>query len=260
MHKSLKSKTENRGLLTLYLGRALDHSDDTYQFYNISTQKVIINRNAKFLNIMYSEYFQPSYANNQYAPLMTAYDDDDDELDTSPVKEFNLSIANPTMHTYNTRSSNNHYISLPHPHLPENIENDDDDVLPDLVIDDNDFIQPPQIDNNNPIYLFGASDKDQIFTHNWRAPPDEQYATPTTKPPRPPTTKLSREMRRLDGFFNPEATHLYATQHQTPTLPATFPEIPTEPTTMIPETTEITTNNSIDSDLRLVHQFLTRHS
>jgi hypothetical protein len=189
--------------LTLYLGRELDHSDDTYRFYNISTQKVIINRNAKFLNIMYSDYFQQSYGNNQYAPLMTAYDDDDDddELDTSPVREFNLSTANPTMHTYNTRSSTHHNVSLPHPNIPANIENDNADDLPELVIDNNDFNQPQQIDDNNPIYLFGASDTDQIFTHNWRAPTASQPTQSTTKPPRQATTKLSREMRRLDGFF-----------------------------------------------------------
>ena len=53
---TIKGKLTNRGVPVLYLGRAPDHAADTYRFLHLSTQKLIVSRDAIWLNKVYGEY------------------------------------------------------------------------------------------------------------------------------------------------------------------------------------------------------------
>ncbi len=85
-NQKLKSKMSDRGLLCLYLGRVLDHTPDTYRFYNLSTRKVILSRNVKFIDMMYGDYYINTSAPTTTNPYgILAYDDmDEDDDDYKP--------------------------------------------------------------------------------------------------------------------------------------------------------------------------------
>lgn len=53
---SIKGKLTNRGLPIMYLGRAKNHAGDTHRMLNINTLKVLISRDAIWLNQVYGEY------------------------------------------------------------------------------------------------------------------------------------------------------------------------------------------------------------
>jgi hypothetical protein len=67
------SKTANRGMLALYLGRVTDQFPSTYRFYNLSTGHIIFNRNAKFMKLMYLDHFRKWSANNQPIPCPSCW-------------------------------------------------------------------------------------------------------------------------------------------------------------------------------------------
>ena len=52
----IKGKLENRGVPMLYLGRARNHSAETYRFLNLATNRVINSRDATWLNKVYGEW------------------------------------------------------------------------------------------------------------------------------------------------------------------------------------------------------------
>ena len=52
----IKGKLKNRGVPMVYLGRARNHSADTYRFLNLATDRVIISREATWLNKPYGEW------------------------------------------------------------------------------------------------------------------------------------------------------------------------------------------------------------
>ena len=58
---SIKGKLTNRGVPVLYLGRAPDHSADTYRFLNLGTQKLIVSRDAIWMNKVYGEFKGEEY-------------------------------------------------------------------------------------------------------------------------------------------------------------------------------------------------------
>ena len=81
-NQKLKSKMSDRGILCLYLGRVEDHTPDTYRFYNLTTRKVLLSRNVKFMDLMYGDYYttvSTPTVNNPYEALAYADDDDDEE-------------------------------------------------------------------------------------------------------------------------------------------------------------------------------------
>ena len=54
--KRIKGKLEDRGIPVMHLGRARDHSADTYRFLNLETELILISRDAIWLNKTYGEY------------------------------------------------------------------------------------------------------------------------------------------------------------------------------------------------------------
>ena len=53
---SMKGKLENRGIPMMYLGRADNHSNDTSRFLNLATNRVVLSRNAVWLGKTYGEW------------------------------------------------------------------------------------------------------------------------------------------------------------------------------------------------------------
>jgi hypothetical protein len=172
-HKKLKSKTENRGIIGIFLGRAIDHTPDTIRVYNIQTRQVIISRDMKFMHQTYGDYFKTSQpSTNQFAALIDEDDDDDD-----PFQFPNYQIppdleieAIPTLTT----------------------ENDEDETIP--------ILQVNEIDVNDDNYLDAIDD---YFPGNYSYNQNRGQETPIIR------SKLSNEMKKLEGFFNPDASNLY---------------------------------------------------
>ena len=51
-----RAKLKDRGIPMLYLGRAQNHSCDTYRFMNLETKKIIHSRDATWMNKVYGEW------------------------------------------------------------------------------------------------------------------------------------------------------------------------------------------------------------
>jgi hypothetical protein len=56
-HQQIQSKISNKGILGIYLGQAGLHSSETGRYYNLTTKRVILSRDAVPMNIMYGDYF-----------------------------------------------------------------------------------------------------------------------------------------------------------------------------------------------------------
>ena len=64
--KKMRSKLDNRGKTCMFVGYADDHSGDVYRFLNINTKRIIMSRDASWLNIIWKHYRMKSiYARKQ---------------------------------------------------------------------------------------------------------------------------------------------------------------------------------------------------
>ena len=54
--KKMRSKLDNRGNTCMFVGYADDHSGDVYRFLNIITKRIIMSRDARWLNIIWKHY------------------------------------------------------------------------------------------------------------------------------------------------------------------------------------------------------------
>ena len=64
--KKMRSKLDNRGKTCMFVGYADDHSGDVYRFLNIHTKRIIMSRDARWLNIIWKHYRMKSiYARKQ---------------------------------------------------------------------------------------------------------------------------------------------------------------------------------------------------
>ena len=64
--KKMRSKLDNRGKTCMFVGYADDHSGDVYRFLNINTKRIIMSRDARWLNIIWKHYRMISiYARKQ---------------------------------------------------------------------------------------------------------------------------------------------------------------------------------------------------
>ena len=55
---NIKAKLKDRGVPMMYLGRAVNHSADTYRLMNLESKKIINSRDATWLNKVYGEWKQ----------------------------------------------------------------------------------------------------------------------------------------------------------------------------------------------------------
>ena len=64
--KKMRSKLDNRGKTCMFVGYADDHSGDVYRFLNVKTKRIIMSRDARWLNIMWKHYKKKhNYARRQ---------------------------------------------------------------------------------------------------------------------------------------------------------------------------------------------------
>ena len=64
--KKMRSKLDNRGKTCMFVGYADDHSEDVHRFLNINTKRIIMSRDARWLNIIWKHYRMRSiYARKQ---------------------------------------------------------------------------------------------------------------------------------------------------------------------------------------------------
>ena len=64
--KKMRSKLDNRGKTCMLVGYADDHSGDVYRFLNIHIKRIIMSRDARWLNIIWKHYRMKSiYARKQ---------------------------------------------------------------------------------------------------------------------------------------------------------------------------------------------------
>ena len=64
--EKMRSKLDNRGKTCMFVGYADDHSGDVYRFLNIHTKRIIMSRDASWLNIIWKHYRMKSiYARKQ---------------------------------------------------------------------------------------------------------------------------------------------------------------------------------------------------
>ena len=64
--KKMRSKLDNRGKTCIFLGYADDHAGDVYRFLNIHSKRIIMSRDARWLNIIWKHYRMKSiYARKQ---------------------------------------------------------------------------------------------------------------------------------------------------------------------------------------------------
>ena len=64
--KKMRSKLDDRGKTSMFVGYADDHSKDVYRFLNIHTRRIIISRDVRWLNIIWKHYKKKSiYARKQ---------------------------------------------------------------------------------------------------------------------------------------------------------------------------------------------------
>ena len=54
--KKMRSKLDTRGKTCMFVGYADDHSGDVYRFLNIKTKRIIMSRDARWLNIIWKHY------------------------------------------------------------------------------------------------------------------------------------------------------------------------------------------------------------
>ena len=64
--KKMRSKLDNKGKTCMFVGYADDHSGDVYRFLNIKTKRIIMIRDARWLNLIWKHYRMKSiYARKQ---------------------------------------------------------------------------------------------------------------------------------------------------------------------------------------------------
>ena len=56
--KSTRTKIEQRGNPSMFVGYANDHTGDVYRFIHLKTQHVILSRDARWMNIMWKAYMR----------------------------------------------------------------------------------------------------------------------------------------------------------------------------------------------------------
>jgi hypothetical protein len=73
------AKSSDRGILALYIGLSKGHAYNTYIRFNLSTNKVLLGQNVKFLYKMYGKEVINNYSNNPFEPLMDDNDNNDNQ-------------------------------------------------------------------------------------------------------------------------------------------------------------------------------------
>ena len=83
--KKMRSMLDNRGKTCMFVGYADDHSGDVYRFLNIHTKRIIMSRDARWLNITWKHYRMKSiYARKQVELVL---DEEERSIEEDSEKE-----------------------------------------------------------------------------------------------------------------------------------------------------------------------------
>ena len=75
----MRSKLDNREKTCVFVGYADDHSGDVYRFLIIHTKRIIMSRDARWLNIIWKHYRMSIYARKQVELLLDEEEDSEQE-------------------------------------------------------------------------------------------------------------------------------------------------------------------------------------
>ena len=82
--KKMRSKLDNRGKTCMFVGYADDHTKDVYRFLNIHTNRIILSRDVRWLNIIWKQYKKKSiYARSRVELFL-----DEEESSLGDEKSF----------------------------------------------------------------------------------------------------------------------------------------------------------------------------
>ena len=89
--KKMRSKLDNRGKTCMSVGYAEDHAGDVYRFLNIHTERIIMSRDVRWLNIIWKHYRMKSiYARKQVELFLDEEErsiEDERSLEESSIEE-----------------------------------------------------------------------------------------------------------------------------------------------------------------------------
>ena len=54
--EKMRSKLDTRGKTAMFVGYADDHAGDVYRFMNVQTKRIILSRDARWLNLLWKHY------------------------------------------------------------------------------------------------------------------------------------------------------------------------------------------------------------
>ena len=85
--KKMRSKLDDRGKTCMFVGYADDHSRDVYRFLNIHTNRIIISRDVRWLNIIWKHYRRKSIYTRKQVELFL----DEEEKSLEDERSFGKS-------------------------------------------------------------------------------------------------------------------------------------------------------------------------
>ena len=191
---AIKGKLENRGIPMLYLGKAIDHSADTSRFLNIATERVVNTRNVLWLNKTYGEWrglkLPPKPETVSLIPLNEEEKEVKKESKVMDVEEIPIPTESTTKQRVNERRS----------------------VVMDLE-------EAPVIERSTSVDTPRQEERQTVPTRTMST-----RATKATEDELNPTKGSLRELAKLEGALNPEATSLVEQIRQQDEEESTIPD------------------------------------
>ena len=80
---NLSEKLRNKGNLCFFCGFPENHPINSYRVYDVKTQKMVITRDIRWLNVPYGDYFKKKNPKNV---IDTDIDSSDEEIEVLGVK------------------------------------------------------------------------------------------------------------------------------------------------------------------------------
>jgi len=185
-HKKIQGKLKDRGIPMMYLGRALNHSADTHRFMNLETKKIINSRDATWINKVYGQWKNLDLPTSPEQVSMIPVD-----LDAAkPIKQAEEAEPEPPVKT-------DPAIKADPVEVRQDQVKNQDQPRPDSAPESREEPEPVQapVKKAKPVL------------------PPRTMATRRTQPddsqtPVQASEKALRELARLEGTLNPEATTL----------------------------------------------------
>jgi hypothetical protein len=173
----IRSKLVNRGMVCIFVGYTTNHGPKVYRLFKMSTNKLILSRDIIWLNCLYGDWQKYNEGKKDAIfqdGLLLSNEDSSDDYDFNTINQ---------------------------------LDDDDDDTL-NFPMNGN-LVSDDEIENGQPEPTMPTT---YIPEHeNLNMEPAETEEDEVTQDPNMNSAqkiKVSRAMRRLEGFFNPEAAEI----------------------------------------------------